>query len=1187
VSAVPDSPSAAAADAPASVLADALAAWRRELAATGGDDPLTRYRDLPDGTLDLGSAHPSGLAGFLAGRPTRLSSLFREPGRLSDARRRARAIRLAAMALAEEHGLRAGHLAIGMVSWRRHVDPGSATEVVTAPVLLRPLTLRPRGAGHVDYDLDLGLPVRVNPALVRLLQASGVRLHPGELEALAAGEHGFDPAPAYERLAELAGRLPELAVRPRLVVSTFVDLAPALVAELDRLAPTLPEHDVVAALVGDAAARERLAGPAAPPLAPARPGGPRAEELQVLSLDADQRAVLDAVLAGRSVRVEAPAGTGATQVVAAVLAALAAGGRHALLVAAQRGELRDVATRLAAAGLPDVVQGAPDVSPPAPAEPPAADLPVPTRPADAVERLRRQHDALHAVRQPWGASALTAMHELARLTSALDPPRTAVRLPAPTLRRLDPAAREEAAAALAEAAELGAFDPGATQAPWFGAELADEADASTVLAAASALATELLPRLRTDMARLAADAGLSGASTVAEWGRQLDLLVGVRATLDVFTPAVYERPVADMVAATAPAAWRAEHGVAMGMWERRRWERHARELVRPGSYPADLHAALVAAQAQRTAWQSMSTGGGWPRVPAGLAAADAAYSAVVTELRRLETVLAGTPEGGRLLDAPLPDLERRLDRLAGDPEAVASLPRRTAALATLRRLGLDPLVEDLRARACAPHQVRAELELAWWRSLLELLLAEDRDLAAAGDGAHDDALESLRAAERSARADVVRRTRDALAVSGTPPVRATSPLALPQEVPPHVPVDVVVVAGAHRVGAAEGVLALGRARQVVVVGDPCGLPPATVALADDTAAAPPVDEAAARQGLLQLLDGALPTLRLGRQHRMPAQVARVADAVPPPSGERPEQQRVAGPPDGSYVSLVRVADGAGHPSPDGGVESVDAEVHRVVELVVQHARTRPEESLAVVALNRLHARRIADALRADLPEQPDVARWLASGASEPFVVTDADRAEDAVRDAVVVAVGFARTPHGRVLHRFGRLDADAGDARVAVALTRARRRLTVVSSLAADDLDPERLRTPGARALAAVLRHLEDAGPATVPPSGDAPDPLLDDLTRRLEVRGRLAVAPATRAPADGPDLVLPPAGGAEPVAVLTDLRPAPDETALLERDLLLPEQLARYGWRVVRIGAVGLFTDPDAQVRRVAGRAR
>ncbi|HET8768276.1 MAG TPA: hypothetical protein VFM86_13215, partial [Pedococcus sp.] len=61
-------------------VAAAVRTWQRHLVDLGGRNTLLWYRDLPSGTLDLTTAHPGGVSMLLAGRRTRLSDLFREPG---------------------------------------------------------------------------------------------------------------------------------------------------------------------------------------------------------------------------------------------------------------------------------------------------------------------------------------------------------------------------------------------------------------------------------------------------------------------------------------------------------------------------------------------------------------------------------------------------------------------------------------------------------------------------------------------------------------------------------------------------------------------------------------------------------------------------------------------------------------------------------------------------------------------------------------------------------------------------------------------------------------------------------------------------------------------------------------------------------------------------------------------------
>ncbi|MDF2443015.1 MAG: hypothetical protein JWR01_1218, partial [Subtercola sp.] len=49
--------------------------WREQLAAVGGTSPLIHFDDSPRSRVDLTSTHPSGLAQFITGNATLLSSL--------------------------------------------------------------------------------------------------------------------------------------------------------------------------------------------------------------------------------------------------------------------------------------------------------------------------------------------------------------------------------------------------------------------------------------------------------------------------------------------------------------------------------------------------------------------------------------------------------------------------------------------------------------------------------------------------------------------------------------------------------------------------------------------------------------------------------------------------------------------------------------------------------------------------------------------------------------------------------------------------------------------------------------------------------------------------------------------------------------------------------------------------------
>ena len=145
------------------------------------------------------------------------------------------------------------------------------------------------------------------------------------------------------------------------------------------------------------------------------------------------------------------------------------------------------------------------------------------------------------------------------------------------------------------------------------------------------------------------------------------------------------------------------------------------------------------------------------------------------------------------------------------------------------------------------------------------------------------------------------------------------------------------------------------------------------------------------------------------------------------------------------LALDYVADGHGMPDPDSGaVESPDAEVDRVVDLVLDHASKRPHESLMVITASEKHAVRVMQAVLGAVGSRPELVDFVIGDRPEPFAVTTIDQAVAQSRDRVIFSIGYGRTPHGRVLSDFGALGEPGGERLLAVAMTRARRSMVIV-----------------------------------------------------------------------------------------------------------------------------------------------
>lgn len=135
----------------------------------------------------------------------------------------------------------------------------------------------------------------------------------------------------------------------------------------------------------------------------------------------------------------------------------------------------------------------------------------------------------------------------------------------------------------------------------------------------------------------------------------------------------------------------------------------------------------------------------------------------------------------------------------------------------------------------------------------------------------------------------------------------------------------------------------------------------------------------------------------------------------------------------SNVSL-RMVEAVGIPAGHGAVESSAQEVNRVVDLLINHALAYPEKSLAVVALNESHANRIRDAVLNIAKDNRSVEAFFDPNKDEPFVVTDVSKTCALHRDVIILSVGYTKTPNGKLLHDFGVVSAQGGQAHLVSAL---------------------------------------------------------------------------------------------------------------------------------------------------------
>jgi len=1171
------------------LVAAAQQQWIAALTDLGGRNTLLYYKDRRAGTLDLADADPEALEKFLRTGNIKLTRLFKDADIRADAIRRMQAIYRKARELLEERGIRAGYLATGLARWDElFLEPA-------APVLLRGLSITPTRARYDDFDLALEDEEEVNPVLLHKLSA-----------VFGAQLENISPERAVAQLtkAAVSAEIPGFEVLDRRVIGTFTYAKLPMVRDMEAASDLLAECDLVAAIAGDPDAQELVSGDG--PLIADVTDTPD-EDYSVLDADSSQRAAIDTVLAGQSLVIHGPPGTGKSQTIANLIAALVARGRKVLFVAEKRAAIDAVLSRLTLAELGDIVldihEGTRDrmriakdlgaTLDLARQSVPAETTRVRRRLADRVQRLRRHADALHETHEPWELSAYDVQSALLGIP---DQARTSVRLPG--VERIGASTAELVRDDLRVFAHLGGFTLRPSSTPWFGALIRDSSEARQAGALAAKLASDTLPRLTHRMGKACAEAGLRRQNDYAGQAAVMRLFAAVSQTSRVLDAAVWDSSPAELAKACSTAS-------SIGMLERRRLRGRARELWLGSDKPSteDLYAALAAADAQLKQWHEL--GGGKPCLPTGYEQLTELFAEANRQLGGLRAVLPGE------LDA---NLEASVKALAEDQDTPWKLPRLYDLAQQFERLGLHPLLDEL-ARAQASADLATQtFDHAWYASILDRIRERDPDYAAERGGALDEIASDFRERDvehltanrvrvRRAWASMTRDAEDrhplqarvlrkqAALRRGHLPLRrlldqtgdvlfamkpcwAMSPLMVSQVLPAARLFDVVIFDEASQIVPADAIPSVIRAHQVVVAGDDHQLPPTSffrqsVASDEEDEDDELVSFDTGFESVLDALRPLLPTAPLNWHYRSR------------------DERLVAFSNDRIYGGALTTFPGVltGDCLVHEVVASVDDEVTRVVELILEHARKRPSESLGVIALGMRHAERIDVALRAALAKAPlAVESFFAEDAPSPFFIKNLERVQGDERDAIILSVGYGKHSDGRMRYQWGPLLRDGGERRLNVAATRAKHRLTLVSSFSAHDVDPSRVTKAGARMLA---EYLDYAGSGGVPVSASGSSGDLDSFAE--SVRTRLADYGITVVPSYGVGGYRVDFAFAHPddpsrmiLAVEADGASYRDSGSVRDRDRLRKEHLERLGWRYRRLWSTNWFHDPEGEASRL-----
>lgn len=281
-----------------------------------------------------------------------------------------------------------------------------------------------------------------------------------------------------------------------------------------------------------------------------------------------------------------------------------------------------------------------------------------------------------------------------------------------------------------------------------------------------------------------------------------------------------------------------------------------------------------------------------------------------------------------------------------------------------------------------------------------------------------------------------------------------SPLAVSQYLPPDMTFDIVIFDEASQVEPADAINCIYRGKSLIIAGDQKQLPPSTFFAAatqsDSDEWVEGESEALDYRSVLDLAKSSAAlnsiTLRWHYRSRHEGLIAfsnaKFYDGrlITFPSAEQ----------DGDDVGVrffyVRGTYRRGT-SRDNPIEAA-----AVADRVIHHFDTRPDMTLGVVAFSDAQAGAIESAVEQRRLERPDLEHLFSVDRLDGFFIKNLESVQGDERDVMIFSVGYGPDENGKVWNNFGPVNKAGCWRRLNVAITRARYRTEVVSSVHASDI---------------------------------------------------------------------------------------------------------------------------------------
>jgi very-short-patch-repair endonuclease len=291
----------------------------------------------------------------------------------------------------------------------------------------------------------------------------------------------------------------------------------------------------------------------------------------------------------------------------------------------------------------------------------------------------------------------------------------------------------------------------------------------------------------------------------------------------------------------------------------------------------------------------------------------------------------------------------------------------------------------------------------------------------------------------------------------------------------------------------------------------------------------------------------------------------------------------------TFPSAIQAGDGVGVTFVNahgtyrrGGARDNPIEAAKVVERVLFHRQAHPDLTIGVVAFSSAHASAIEAEIEHQAQRHPELNKLRLDDRLDGFFVKNLENVQGDERDIILFSIGYGPDENGRFTEQLGPLGLQGGERRLNVAITRARSRVEVISSVTAAEF-PGTSPAPGIRHLQNYLAFAEHGMSALAldvdTSSGDIESPFEEEVLRVVREMGYDAT-PQVGVAGFRIDLGVKHPGrpGEFVLGIECDGAAYHSSKVARDRDRLRQEILERLGWRIHRIWGPSWYRNRDAQ---------